>query len=381
MMSYDTLDELAADAKIGKISKETAQHELVALLIRQLSAEGLDEDNINKNYRKLSLDFHPDRKQNETVLYLNQYFSKDGGSNSNFLFVLLGMAKEELLQDKGIEFKSLDDLNKWLDKKINQYQKEQNNTAMVFYMGIKNMVISAQQFSASCDALAGTHGYASMLLKVMPGVLTGAVVSFAAKELALIYGASAVLIYLGKKIEENGSELHVQNLEDFGIFLKDAGVFLFLSSTRLLTTVFAITCETSQYTLGAAASLLSITSQSQELLDAKTWEQKFISDNMKIIVRPLLDYMRTLDSQSFRVFRSGEPKRVLLDKLMRELDAIQHQPANVIWIFVGNILNNALNNEGLTGAGKDAKLAIERAKIGLSHVTNPVPAVGLMQFT
>ncbi|RUR07812.1 J domain-containing protein [Legionella sp. km772] len=296
---------------------------------------------MDKNYRKLTLSFHPDRSPHYSaeVIWLDQQLS--GELLKGGCFKLLSFCYEKLIQPtkfKEVEFSGIhskEDFKKWLE----------NYKAHTTTYASKSLCDSLiALIDASSDFFDSTGAIKPIalknLVKLIPVIIAGFGTTLFFEELFLVYAAYYVLLKGGQKL----GKTNYQELRQVGQLLQEYTAITAMTTTTLLVRILELIFWTSRHCLTISleigttilAPLLSQTPSTdkaevdaaelcKELVLAGEKIQpgiQFDTPELKLIASPFEKYLALNAQQFFGNFRVGQKKREMVDAFLFNLKVL-----------------------------------------------------------
>ncbi|HAT8157365.1 TPA: J domain-containing protein, partial [Legionella pneumophila] len=312
---------------------------------QQLLIDGPEKEKIVKNYKRLTLCFHPDHTSgfSPEVAWLEKNLSQS--MNNGACFKILGLCYEKLIspekfKDSGLgDIKSKDDFKQWLES-----------------LRSKATTYSGQSFCDSLiDLLDQSSGFFDdtgkikpkglrVLLRFIPVVFASYGTFLFAEELFAIYALYFILLKGGQYLESTESS----QLKKIGSTLQEISIITATASTTLLVRLLEMTFWASRQFLDASIQIGSAilkpmlpspeTKEKSEfdtaanlcrdliLASHNTSEgMQFKTPELKVISAPLESYLGLNAQQFFGDLRIGREKRLKVEAFlfkMRVLDSL-----------------------------------------------------------
>ncbi len=177
----------------------------------KLLADGINEREITRNYKRLTLMFHPDKNLAASfpaLLWVEQQFIAHHYDNS---FVILAECYNKLVhpeQYKKLDFEginNIDDFRLWLEK-------EREHSTNTSYKNLCNQSINLINESHLFFDETGTLNPVALkkMVQFVPALITTYGMSFVVDKLLIIYSLYFVILHAGRQLERsNGQELQV----------------------------------------------------------------------------------------------------------------------------------------------------------------------------
>jgi len=307
----------------------------------QLLSEGPALKNLEKNYRKLTLYFHPDRSPHHSpeIIWLDQQLS--GELLKGGCFKILSFCYEKLInpaQFKDVEFSGIhskEDLKKWLEK-----FKAQTTTYASKNL-CDSLIALIDESSDYFDSTGAIKPIAlKNLVKFIPVIIAGFGTTLFLEELFLVYAIYYVLLKGGQKL----GKADYRELKDVGRLLQEYTAITAMTTTTILVRILELIFWTSRHCLTISleigstilAPLLSQTSTSdktevdaaeicKELVLAGEKIQpgiQFDTPELKLISAPFEKYLGINAQQFFGSFRIGQKKREMVEAFLFNLQTL-----------------------------------------------------------
>ncbi|APF02731.1 TPA: J domain-containing protein [Legionella pneumophila] len=332
----------------SQLDKDTLlrlERDFARFVNQQLLIDGPEKEKIVKNYKRLTLCFHPDHTSgfSPEVAWLEKNLSQS--MNNGACFKILGLCYEKLIspekfKDSGLgDIKSKDDFKQWLES-----------------LRSKATTYSGQSFCDSLiDLLDQSSGFFDdtgkikpkglrVLLRFIPVVFASYGTFLFAEELFAIYALYFILLKGGQYLESTESS----QLKKIGSTLQEISIITATASTTLLVRLLEMTFWASRQFLDASIQIGSAilkpmlpspeTKEKSEfdtaanlcrdliLASHNTSEgMQFKTPELKVISAPLESYLGLNAQQFFGDLRIGREKRLKVEAFlfkMRVLDSL-----------------------------------------------------------
>lgn len=332
----------------SQLDKDTLlrlERDFARFVNQQLLIDGPEKEKIVKNYKRLTLCFHPDHTSgfSPEVAWLEKNLSQS--MNNGACFKILGLCYEKLIspekfKDSGLgDIKSKDDFKQWLES-----------------LESKATTYSGQSFCDSLiDLLDQSSGFFDdtgkikpkglrVLLRFIPVVFASYGTFLFAEELFAIYALYFILLKGGQYLESTESS----QLKKIGSTLQEISIITATASTTLLVRLLEMTFWASRQFLDASIQIGSAilkpmlpspeTKEKSEfdtaanlcrdliLASHNTSEgMQFKTPELKVISAPLESYLGLNAQQFFGDLRIGREKRLKVEAFlfkMRVLDSL-----------------------------------------------------------
>lgn len=321
------------------------ERDFTRFINQQLLIDGPEKEKIAKNYKRLSLCFHPDHVSGflPEVTWLEYNLSL--GKNNGACFKILGLCYEKLtspekFKDTGLgDIKSKEDFKKWLEG-----------------LRAKATTYSGQSFCDSLiDLLEQSSGFFNdtgqlkpkglrVLLRFIPMVFASYGTFIFAEELFAIYALYFILLKGGQYLERTESN----QLKKIGQTLQEISIITATASTTLLVRLLEMTFWASRQFLDVSLQIGSAifkpmlpppeTKEKSEsdvaanlcrdlILASQNNSEgmQFKTPELKVISAPLESYLGLNAQQFFGDWRIGREKRLRVEEFlfrMRVLDSL-----------------------------------------------------------
>ncbi|HAT6977240.1 TPA: J domain-containing protein [Legionella pneumophila] len=332
-------------SQLDKDTLSRLERDFARFVNQQLLIDGPEKEKIVKNYKRLTLCFHPDHASgfSPEVAWLEKNLSQS--MNNGACFKILGLCYEKLIspekfKDSGLgDIKSKDDFKQWLES-----------------LRSKATTYSGQSFCDSLiDLLDQSSGFFDdtgkikpkglrVLLRFIPVVFASYGTFLFAEELFAIYALYFILLKGGQYLESTESS----QLKKIGSTLQEISIITATASTTLLVRLLEMTFWASRQFLDASIQIGSAilkpmlpspeTKEKSEfdtaanlcrdliLASHNTSEgMQFKTPELKVISAPLESYLGLNAQQFFGDLRIGREKRLKVEAFlfkMRVLDSL-----------------------------------------------------------
>ena len=370
--------------KLTKTQLLRLDERLAVVLNRALLADGPEKENIERNYRKLAIHFHPDKiKSSPAILWLSNTLSE--GEDLDLCFKTLTSCKEKLTDPakfKEINFADIQtkaELKAWLTR---HKDEASTYTSKNLYSSLINLLDQAGSYFDEVGHLKPRGVKA--LLKLFPIIFSGFGAALVAEELFAVYALYFMLLKGGQYIGRSDF-LELQRL---GKTVHDMGEFTAAATTTLLVKLFEMSfwishgCLSTSLKIGS--SLLRLTGVSnnktlcKDLIEAgKITEEgmKFKNSEFKLIASPFETYLILNEQQYFRKARLGGGKRHCVNDFLHNLAVIDQREGVSFGAklqLIDEELAKVRDNKSVYIRGSNTALAVDQASEALEFFkTNP----------
>ncbi|TAL65183.1 MAG: J domain-containing protein, partial [Legionella sp.] len=374
---YAVYNEQEKVYKGPKLKQETLlklDGQFQSLLNQTLLAEGIPPEAISRQYKKLSLLFHPDKLKDKTInfpefLWLENQLSE--AENNGICFKTLSMCRDKLIDPD--EFKKKNNLNDFQQtRNWKQWLEKQRNNA--------NTYTSKYMYTCLIDLAEQSGGYFEQtgkikvwylreLLKMVPLLLTGYGGILLIDKILAVYALSYALTISGQQLEKSDF-VEIQNL---GRSLEN----LSSNSTQIATIILARLVEVIFWTstkcyigslqIGATllTPLLSAPKSDNNLALIVPGENHFIErqfnhPQLKLIASPLEYYLYLNAQQFFKPLRVGADKRKAIKAILSDMQIIDvsQDELGIKLLKVKQLLINTKNDSSIYNS--NTKIAIDQ---------------------
>ena len=319
--------------------------DLAKFINQQLLVNGPDKENIAKNYKKLTLYFHPDRSPSflPEVVWLEQNLSQDNKQEA--CFKSLGFCYEKLVNPEKFKEISFSDINskedcrKWLE---NLKNKAETYSSRSFFDSLINLLDESNGFFNEVGQIKPTA--LRTLLTLMPIIFASYGTVILGQELFAIYALYFLMLKGGQYLERS----EVAEMRSIRRALQEISVITATATTtlmvRLLEMTFWVSHQCLDISLQIGSSILKpllpapaknyhpqdvnpdpnlckdLILASQNLSEG----MQFKNPELKVISAPLEAYLGLNAQQFFGDWRIGRTKRLMVESFlfkMRVLDA------------------------------------------------------------
>lgn len=313
----------------------------IKVINKLLLKDGPDKNKIRKNYKRLSLFFHPDlqEKFNPEVRWLEKNLSEDRNDGACFKTLSLCYGKLTSPQDfKPIKFDDIttrEDLKKWLE---NLKNTSRTYTERNFYVSLLGL-------------LEQSGGYFDQVGKIKPRGIRALIaflpmvfISFGtfvfAEELFAVYALYFALLQSGQYMESS----NLKGLQNLGRTLQKISLVSATTTTTLLVRLVEMTfwasrqCYDISLQIGSTILIPLIGDSSEKSADLGADENfcrdlilasqncnagdNFKTPQLKMIAAPIESYLGLLQQQFFISFRAGGIKSRALDAFLLRMRVI-----------------------------------------------------------
>lgn len=319
--------------------------DLTKFINQQLLVNGPDKDNIAKNYKKLTLYFHPDKSSTflPEVLWLEQNLSQDDKKEA--CFKSLSFCYEKLINPekfKEISFadiNSREDCRKWLES---LKSKAETYSSRSFCDSLINLLDESSGFFDEVGQIkpAGLRS----LLTFMPIIFASYGAVIFGQELFAIYALYFLMLKGGQYLERS----EVAEMRSIGRTLQEISIITATATTTLMVRLLEMTFWASHQCLDVSLQIGSSilkpllpapvknhqpqhvspgTNLCKDLILASqnlSEGMQFKNPELKVISAPLEAYLGLNAQQFFGDWRIGRTKRLMVESFlfkMRVLDA------------------------------------------------------------
>ncbi|HBD9373396.1 TPA: J domain-containing protein [Legionella pneumophila] len=332
-------------SQLDKDTLSRLERDFARFVNQQLLIDGPEKEKIVKNYKRLTLCFHPDHASgfSPEVAWLEKNLSQS--MNNGACFKILGLCYEKLIspekfKDSGLgDIKSKDDFKQWLES-----------------LRSKATTYSGQSFCDSLiDLLDQSSGFFDdtgkikpkglrVLLRFIPVVFASYGTFLFAEELFAIYALYFILLKGGQYLESTESS----QLKKIGSTLQEISIITATASTTLLVRLLEMTFWASRQFLDASiqigSAILKPMLSSPETKEKSEFDtaanlcrdlilashntsegMQFKTPELKVISAPLESYLGLNAQQFFGDLRIGREKRLKVEAFlfkMRVLDSL-----------------------------------------------------------
>ncbi|CAM2788331.1 Uncharacterised protein [Legionella steigerwaltii] len=367
--------------------------DFIKLINKLLLKDGPEKVKIRKNYKNLSLYFHPDliEKFVPEVKWLEKNLSED--RNDGACFKTLGLCHGKLTSPQDFklikfdEISSREDLKKWLE---NLKNTSRTFTERNFYVSLLGLLDQSGGYFDEVGKIKPKGIRA--LISFLPMVFISFSTFVFAEELFTVYALYFALLKSGQYMESSNSK----KLQKLGGALQKVTMVSATATTTLLVCLVEMTFWASrqcyEMSLQIGSTLLTpLISYSPEVkFDGATAEENLCrelilasqnqSDNfktpqLKMIAAPIESYLGLLEQQFFRNWRAGGEKYRALDAFLLRLRVLDKDEDLLVEQKIAKA-HDALeiikkNSNVYTKGGKTA-LAVDRAEHVISLLIDDV---------
>ncbi|QMT59637.1 MULTISPECIES: J domain-containing protein [unclassified Legionella] len=315
--------------------------DFIKLINQLLLKDGPDKDRIKKNYKRLSLNFHPDlfEKFSPEAKWIEKNLSE--ARNDGACFKTLSLCYEKLTSPQDFkpikfdEINSREDLKKWME---NLRNSSRTFTERHFYTSLLRLLDESTGYLDEVGKIKPKGIRA--LISFLPMVFISFGTFVFAEELFAVYALYFALLKSGQYIESSNSK----ELQKLGSTLQKITMVSAIATTTLLVRLLEMTFWASRHcydmSLQIGSTILTpLISSSPEKFDDGTSEENLcrelilasqnpsISENfktpqLKMIAAPIESYLGLLEQQFFRNWRAGGGKYRALDAFLLRMRVI-----------------------------------------------------------
>jgi chaperonin cofactor prefoldin len=362
---FELSDESKAELDTGLINK----------INEFLTIDGLDKDEYNQNkvntnpIKQLRFFFHPDRlkTRSNALKWIAKVFDKDAYA-SNLVDTCIDKIENPDKPNNHFEEASIDDL---IIRMKLYAQTSPSFAQRIFYQSVATLLTDAKtQKMDSRELQSRLTKILHLLLPLGGGLFT---IHFFLGEICTLYGLSIIADMSGRYF----STSQIPLLKHMGNSFRQAAKICFYltsayicyaSSLNLKINALAFNSGTFLYKL-IEHGVTAVTPEARENVDPQllialpenyVGTHKFSNTSLKLVAIPLELYIRSLSKQYGLMFRQGEVKRALINKTLKELEAIDEESSSLDAKLVAakTKLSLLLLNPEITESGEDAQKAI-----------------------
>ncbi len=359
--------------------------DLTKFINQQLLINGPEKNTISKNYKKLTLYFHPDRSHDflPEVIWLEQNLSQDG--KNEVCFKSLSSCYEKLINPekfKEISFadiNSREDCREWLE---NLRSHAQTYTSRNFFDSLINLLDESGGFFDEVGQIK-PKGLRT-ILTFMPMVFVSYGAAIFGQELFAIYALYFLMLKGGQYLERSDTA----EMKSIGRTLQEISVITATATTTLMVRLLEMTFWASHQCLDVSLQIGS--SILKPLLPAPSKDfqsnhadpganlcqdlilasqnlsegMQFKTPELKVISAPLEAYLGLNAQQFFGDLRIGRTKRLMVEAFlfkMRVLDA-GADPIEAKLIAAQKELDKIKENKKVYAKGGKTAEAVDNAE-------------------
>ena len=356
-------------AQLDKTSLLRLDINFIQCLNQQLLADGAAKVHIDKNYRKLSLFFHPDKSSDYSpeTRWLEQQLSE--GRNDGTCFKSLSGCYERLTAPdkfKEIDFSSINsknDCRQWLEQ---LKAKSSTYSSRTLYTSLIDLLDQSSTFFDMTGAIK-PRGLKT-LISFVPVVIASFGATIVMEELFAIYFLYLVILKSGQRL----SQSDLRELRELGQTMQDYTKVTAMVTTTLLVRILELIFWTSRHCLHLTLELSSrfftpmlaayveVEEQSDpestnfcsDLILASAHDRSgmhFDTPELKVIAAPLEHYLGLNAQQLFPNWRLGGTKRSQIEVFLFRLRVMDQMPGalDVKLAQAKNLLDNITKDETL----------------------------------
>ncbi|WP_131794279.1 J domain-containing protein [Fluoribacter gormanii] len=359
--------------------------DFIKLINKLLLKDGPDKLRIKKNYKKLSLCFHPDliEKFSPEVKWIENNLSEARNDGACFKTLSLCYGKLISPQDfKSIKFDEIttrDDLKKWIE---NLRNTSRTFTERNFYASLMGLLDQSTGYFDEVGKIKPKGIRA--LISFLPMVFISFGTFVFAEELFAVYALYFALLKGGQYIESSNSK----ELQKLGTTLQKITVVSATATTTLLVRLLEMTFWASrqcyEVSLQIGSTLLTplICASPEMKFDASMVDENLcrdlilasqnqsVSENfktpqLKMIAAPIESYLGLLEQQFFRNWRAGGGKYRALDAFLLRMRVIDKDDDLKIEEKIAQTyeaLQIVKENPSVYSEGGNTALAVDRAE-------------------
>ncbi|MBI2785475.1 MAG: J domain-containing protein [Legionella longbeachae] len=383
--SYDA-EKVSYLSNLDKEALLRLDADFIKLINKLLLKDGPDKIKIRKNYKRLTVCFHPDRKENFSpeIKWIEQNLSE--ARNDGACFKTLSVCYQKLFSPeefKSIKFEDIDsqeDLKRWLETlKINA----RTFTERSFYTSLLDLLHESTDYFDKVGKIKPKGIRA--LVSFLPMIFISFGTFVFAEELFVVYALYFALLKSGQYFSRSGSK----DLQELGYTLQTFSVVTATTTSTLLVRLVEMTFWASRQcydlSLQIGSSILSplIPGTSNKKFKNKESDENSIcmdlilanknistSDNfqtaqLKMIAAPVESYLGLLNQQFFKNWRAGGDKSRALESFllkMRVIDKDDELPVEEKIEKAYSALDLIKKNPVVYSQGGSTALAVDRAE-------------------
>lgn len=312
---------------------------------QKLLADGPIKTQIEKNYKKLMMHFHPDRLSYFTpeTHWLEAQLSE--GKNNGVCFKTLSCCYEKLTQPakfKEIEFSGInskEDCKRWLEKLKSRSSTYSNRSLCD---SLINLLDESSHYFDSTGTIKPSA--LKILVQFIPTIIASYGASLLIEELLAIYAIYFVILKGTERLEKSDfTELH-----KVGLFMQNYTSITAMMTTTLLIRILEMLFWTSRQcwslTLQISSTLFTpliashknniskevpieaICNELELVAEDQSKGMMFDTPELKIIAAPFEKYLTLNTQQFFGGWRVGHEKRKLIDNFLFQLRVLDKLP-------------------------------------------------------
>jgi hypothetical protein len=347
--SVDSKGKLVSKEKPGKDILLKLEADFIHLINQELLIGGLEPTklqdgsettNLQKNYRRLALDFHPDRCIAE-VCWLEDALSDEDhkwGAFQTLRFCYEKFTKPaQFKKDEFSDIKSKEDFKNWLEK---LRAKSPTHSGRRLYDGLIGLLNQSSSFFDETGKIK-PQGL-NIMLRFIPIALVSYGVIILAEELLAIHALYFVVLKGGQYLGRS----NYRDLKQLGSAMQEMSIASAATTTIVLVRLLEMTFWTSRKCLNlslyiGSSILKSIlpspvanVNDQEESFSSKVCKDlilagqdaipgiEFQTPELKVIAQPLEKYLILNAQQVFRGWRIGDQKREFVERFLLEMEKI-----------------------------------------------------------
>lgn len=339
--SYDE-EKKCYTSNLNKEALLRLDADFIKLNNKLLLQDGPEKAKIRKNYKSLSLFFHPDRIENfeAEIKWIEKNLSEDRNDGACFKTLSLCYGKLTTPQDfKPIKFEEIstrEDLKKWLE---NLRNTSRTFTERNFYISLLGLLDQSSGYFDEVGKIKPKGIRA--LISFLPMVFISFGTFVFAEELFAVYALYFALLKSGQYMESSNSK----ELRTLGSTLQKITMVSATTTTTLLVRLVEMTFWASRHcyemSLQIGSTLLTpLIGYSPEVtFDGAAVEENlcrelilasqnqstsdhFKTPQLNMIAAPIKSYLGLLEQQFFRNWRAGGEKHRALDAFLLRMRVI-----------------------------------------------------------
>ncbi len=359
--------------------------DFIKLINKLLLKDGPDKVKIKKNYKILSLSFHPDLREkfSSEAKWIESNLSENRNDGACFKTLTLCYGKLTSPQDfKPIQFDEIttrEDLKKWLE---NLKNTSRTFTERNFYVGLLGVLDQSTGYFNEVGKIKPKGIRA--LISFLPMVFISFSTFVFAEELFAVYALYFALLKSGQFMESSNSK----ELRSLGSTLQKITVVSATTTTTLLVRLVEMTfwasrqCYAVSLQIGSTLLTPLICASSEVNADNATADENLCRDlilasqnlstrdnfktpQLKMIAAPIESYLGILEQQFFRNWRAGGGKHRALDAFllrMRVIDKDDELKIDEKIAKAQEALELVKKNPNVYTDGGKTALAVDRAE-------------------
>lgn len=341
-------DENRYTALLDKDKVSSLEADFIKWINQKLVADGVIKLNLQKNYKKLIMYFHPNRSSYYSVdiIWLEHQLSE--GKNNGACFKTLSACYEKLTQPakfKEIEFSGInskEDCRLWLEKLRDRSTKSSNQN-------LCNSLIGLLDESSSYFDSTGTikPNALKTLIQFIPATIASFGTVWVMEELFAIYAIYFVILKAGRRLERSD----YSELQTVGHLMEEYTTITAMTTTTIIVRVLEMLFWASRHCLTLSLQISStlftpliaaspevdkekidVVELCKDLILAGEHQQpgmKFDIPELKIIAAPFEKYLTLNTQQSFGDWRVGKEKRTMINAFLFHLRVIDQLPGSL----------------------------------------------------